>query len=80
MGPRTSPIPPLTKPWVLVLLALVGLLTWQLLRQQPKPDFARLYQRSATQAQVMPVVVIPGVFGSRLQDPSTGEELWPGNA
>lgn len=65
------------------LLGLVvfegGLLSWQLLRQQTKPDFARLYQRSATPAQVMPVVLIPGVFGSRLLDPDSGEELWPGN-
>lgn len=62
------------------LLALVLVLGWQVLRQQTKPDFARLYQRTATQAQAMPVILIPGVFGSRLRDPATGEEMWPGNA
>lgn len=63
----------------LVLLG-VGMLAWKVVRQQTKPDFARLYQRTATQAQAMPVILIPGVFGSRLRDPATGEELWPGNA
>ena len=57
------------------LLALVLVLGWQVLRQQTKPDFARLYQRTATQAQAMPVILIPGVFGSRLRDPATGEEM-----
>ena len=42
-----------------------------------EPDLDRLYaaQRAATHT---PVIVIPGVFGSRLRDPITGREEWPG--
>lgn len=43
-----------------------------------RPDLKRLYQLTAGQADALPVVLIPGAFGSRLADPDTGEELWPG--
>ena len=62
------------------LLWLGLILAWRVFSPMHKPDFERLYQRTATQAQANPVILIPGVFGSRLRDRVTGEELWPGNA
>ncbi len=43
------------------------------------PDLARLYQSQAAQADRPPLVLIPGVLGSRLARRDTGEELWPGS-
>jgi pimeloyl-ACP methyl ester carboxylesterase len=45
-----------------------------------KPDLKRLYElaNNSSSAPTLPVILIPGVFGSRLTNPSTGEELWPG--
>lgn len=44
----------------------------------PRPDLARLYERSAGAGRQPPVVVVHGVLGARLADPATGEEAWPG--
>ena len=42
----------------------------------PRPDLARLYRVGMSDAA--PVILIPGVFGSRLRDRTTGDEVWPG--
>lgn len=44
----------------------------------PRPDLGRLYRVGHTEADRTPVVLIPGVFGSRLRDRASGEEVWPG--
>ena len=44
----------------------------------PRPDLARLYRTEAARADQPPVIVIPGLLGTRLVDPATGEEVWPG--
>ena len=46
----------------------------------PRPDLARLYADETGRADQPPVVVIPGLLGSRLVDTETGEETWPGSA
>src|SRR3989449_6995627 len=43
-----------------------------------RPDLARLYRVGTQFADTTPVIVIPGVFGSKLRDPSTGVQAWPG--
>lgn len=43
------------------------------------PDLERLYSASAERAGP-PVIVVPGLLGSRLRDRATGQELWPGSA
>lgn len=44
-----------------------------------RPELAQLYAtRSSTQPT--PVIIIPGILGSRLRDTRTGERLWPGSA
>ncbi len=43
-----------------------------------EPDLERLYAAHAA-ARRTPVIVIPGVFGSRLRDPESGREIWPGS-
>ena len=44
----------------------------------PRPDLARLYRVGTESTDITPVIVIPGLFGSRLRDPATGVEVWPG--
>lgn len=44
----------------------------------PRPDLARLYERSTGAGMQPPVVVVHGVLGARLVDEATGEEVWPG--
>jgi pimeloyl-ACP methyl ester carboxylesterase len=44
-----------------------------------RPDLARLY-RVADVTDNTPVVIIPGLFGSKLRDRATGTEVWPGSA
>jgi len=45
----------------------------------PRPDLRRLYEFGMTAAGQPPVIVIPGILGSRLRDAATGKELWPGS-
>lgn len=46
---------------------------------QPKrPDLERLYASSRDTTDQPPVIVVPGLFGSRLRDVNSGEERWPG--
>ncbi len=62
-------------------LALLGIALLALgcgaLRREP--DLARLYEARAV-ARRTPVIVIPGILGSRLEDPDSGREIWPGGA
>ncbi len=44
----------------------------------PRTDLYRLYATQAGNPDQPPVVVIHGALGSRLYDPVTGEEHWPG--
>ncbi len=43
------------------------------------PDLARLYQAHVAARHAAPVIIVPGVLGSRLVDGRTGEEAWPGS-
>jgi len=43
------------------------------------PDASRLHQTQAAARQRVPVIIIPGVLGSRLADRETGVEAWPGS-
>ena len=66
-------------PCPLIRVALVLLLTLLAgCAARQGPDLATLYARAAANPQPAPVIVIPGLMGSRLEDRQTGEELWPG--
>lgn len=43
------------------------------------PDLERLYRDPDGSTSQPPVVVIPGMLGSRLRDRESGEERWPGS-
>jgi pimeloyl-ACP methyl ester carboxylesterase len=45
----------------------------------PKTDLKRLYATQAGNPDQPPVVIVHGALGSRLADPLTGEEHWPGS-
>jgi pimeloyl-ACP methyl ester carboxylesterase len=58
---------------LLFALALGGCAT------QPAADLARLAQAHAAGRHQVPVIIIPGLMGSRLADRETGVEAWPGS-
>lgn len=60
-----------------VLFALVGLVGG--CAQPVKPDLERLYADSREKAGQPPVVFIPGLMGTKLRDPESGREVWPGS-
>src|SRR5271155_1617066 len=43
------------------------------------PDLRRLYASGMELVRVPPVIIIPGILGSRLRERSSGRELWPGS-
>lgn len=43
-----------------------------------RPDLARLYKVGTGPGDTTPVIVIPGLFGSKLRSRATGAEVWPG--
>jgi pimeloyl-ACP methyl ester carboxylesterase len=60
------------------LLLLIGIgasLVWQ----ARTPDLRRLYASGMERVRVPPVIIIPGILGSRLRERSSGRELWPGS-
>lgn len=60
-------------------LTLAALLFAACTKTPTGPDLGRLY-RVGTQADVTPVILIPGLFGSKLRDRTSGDEVWPGTA
>ncbi|MFZ6780595.1 lipase/acyltransferase domain-containing protein [Undibacterium sp. Ji83W] len=45
----------------------------------PRPDLSRLYRLSDQASDNTPVILIPGLFGSKLRNRHTGKEVWPGS-
>ena len=45
----------------------------------PRPDLSRLYRVSDQLLDTTPVILIPGLFGSKLRNKKTGKEVWPGS-
>lgn len=43
------------------------------------PDLARLYAPAAAEPKAHPLIVIPGIMGSRLNRVDDGYEVWPGS-
>lgn len=63
--------------WLFGGLLAMGLAACGTLSQ---PDLRRLYGSSNTSTMQPPVILIPGVLGSRLRDRRTHEEVWPGSS
>jgi pimeloyl-ACP methyl ester carboxylesterase len=61
-------------------LTLVALALGACDRAPPGPDLGRLYRVGTQFADITPVIVVPGLFGSKLRDRTTGVEVWPGTA
>ena len=43
-----------------------------------RPDLERMYRVAAQSPDDTPVILVPGLFGSKLRDRVTGVEVWPG--
>lgn len=61
------------------LVPSIGVILLGACSATPRPDFRQLYDFGHPTATQPPVIVIPGVMGSRLRNSRTGEELWPGS-
>lgn len=61
------------------VLILLGTLALCACGAMPRPDLRRLYEFGTPASGQPPVVVIPGILGSRLRDAESGVELWPGS-
>lgn len=64
--------------YVLITVVLLSGLTAGCAKKLRPPELAGIYQRAAMHVDAMrnPVVVIPGILGSRLIDSSTGQVVW----
>ena len=71
MKPRAKPGPVLALLLFTVLAACHG---------EIRPDLSRLYASGMEQERTPPVIVIPGILGSRLMDATAKQEVWPGSA
>jgi len=60
---------------IAAVAALGGAQVWR----SRAPDLRRLYASGMERARVPPVIIIPGILGSRLRERSSGHELWPGS-
>lgn len=58
----------------LCLLALVAACSGPI-----RPDLERLYANTRQSIDQPPVIFIPGLMGTRLRDPDSGKEIWPGS-
>ncbi len=63
----------------LVMLALCAA-SMACTQEPQRPDLGRLYRVGTEREDTTPVIVIPGVFGSKLRHRDTGDEVWPGAA
>ena len=61
-------------------LALAALLLAACSKTPAGPDLGRLYRAGTQFADLTPVILIPGLFGSKLRDRTTRVEVWPGSA
>ncbi len=68
-----------TRRIALVGMALAGALAVSVLWQSRAPDLRRLYASGMEAAEVPPVIIVPGILGSRLRERKSGRELWPGS-
>src|ERR1044071_390073 len=41
------------------------------------PDLVRIFERARARPGKPPIVIIPGILGSQLRNPQTGEIVWP---
>jgi pimeloyl-ACP methyl ester carboxylesterase len=66
--------------WVALLMlgvATLGLAACS--AEDTRPDLHRLYRGSNLAVEQPPLIVIPGIMGSKLRDTRSGEIIWPGS-
>jgi pimeloyl-ACP methyl ester carboxylesterase len=69
----------LARGFLLAGAAAAVMLAVSQLWQSGNPDLRRLYASGMERAPVPPVIIVPGILGSRLRDRRSGRELWPGS-
>ncbi len=60
-------------------MAVLGACLLSACAATPKPDLGRLYATDSAVDGQPPVIVIPGILGSRLRERDSGREVWPGS-
>jgi pimeloyl-ACP methyl ester carboxylesterase len=64
--------------WCLGLLICAAVVAAGCSRSPTKPDLGRLYQSANLVVEQPPLILIPGIMGSRLRDKATQRVVWPG--
>lgn len=64
---------------VLSAALLAAVLLGAVFMRSVGPDLHRLYASGMEQSRVPPVIIIPGILGSRLRERRSGREIWPGS-
>ena len=70
------PSPAVSRP-ALILLSVALVLSGAGCGARRTPDLARIFERAKSRRGKPPVVIVPGILGSRLRNPRTNEMVWP---
>lgn len=62
-----------------VFLGFIGVFLFSACASIQRPDLSRLYRVSERNPDTTPVILIPGLFGSKLRNKNTKVEVWPGS-
>src|SRR5271170_645194 len=65
--------------WLLGLWICAAILIAGCSSAPKKPDLKRLYQSANLVVKQPPLILIPGIMGSRLRDKTTQSVVWPGS-
>lgn len=76
---RQTQVPLLTERYARIILVIVLAVANMACSTPLQPDFERLYGVVAASPDETPVILIPGLFGSKLRDRRSALEVWPGN-
>src|SRR5580765_1998747 len=63
------------KPYICLLLLVM--LSESCIRPNRQPDLPRIFKKASERTGKTPIIIIPGILGSRLKNKTTGEEVWP---
>src|SRR5690242_17083850 len=61
--------------FILILALIVP--TGACIRANRQPDLPRIFKAASERKGKIPIIIIPGILGSRLKNRKTGVEVWP---
>jgi pimeloyl-ACP methyl ester carboxylesterase len=65
------------KPYLILLVLVLQVVTSGCISARKTPNLEQIFATARTSTGKRPVIVIPGILGSELINPKTGEKVWP---